>query len=427
MRRQMLLTVAASTLVVLTVFLIPLAWLIRSSTADRATNDAVLAVQPLAALAGVSDPSTLRLAVQQVRSAVREPVTVYLGDGQVLGDPRPRSVSVRLAGTGRAFSADLPGGAREVLIPVLGRRDGAAVVRVEIPADRLSKGVSRTWMLLAGLAIVLLALALLVADRLARSFLRPVHSLTDTATRLGAGDLAARVIPGGPAEVGDAGRAVNRLATRIEELLRAERESVADLSHRLRTPITALRLDADDLRNPDERDRMTQDVAEVSRAVDQLITEARRPVREGVTAACDADEVVRRRATFWRVLADDTDRAMHLEAPGEPIWVRLASSDLADAVDALLGNVFAHTPDGVSFWVRLLPRPRGGAVLIIEDDGPGLADERVMRRGESQGGSSGLGLDIARRNAEASGGWLRLGFRKQGPGLSVTMELGPTV
>jgi signal transduction histidine kinase len=378
-------------------------------------------------LAGVSDPPALRLAVQQVRSAVREPVTVYLGDGQVLGDQRPRSVSVRLAGTGRAFSADLPGGAREVLIPVLGRSDGAAVVRVEIPAARLTKGVPRTWMLLGGLAIVLLALALLVADRLARSFLRPVHSLTDTATRLGAGDLAARVIPGGPAEVGDAGRAVNRLATRIEALLRAERESVADLSHRLRTPITALWLDADDLRIPEERDRMTQDVAELSRAVDQLITEARRPVREGVTAACDADEVVRTRATFWRVLADDTERAMHLETPGEPVWVRLASSDLADAVDALLGNVFAHTPDGVSFWVRLHPRPRGGAVLIVEDDGPGLADEHVMRRGESKAGSSGLGLDIARRNAEASGGWLRLGFRKEGPGLSVTMELGPTV
>jgi signal transduction histidine kinase len=424
-RRQILLTVAASTLVVLTVFLVPLAWLIRSSTADRATNEAVLAVQPLAAVVGVSDEATLKLAVQQVRSAVHEPVTVYLGDGQVLGDQRPASVSVNLAATGRAFSADLPSGAREVLIPVLGRSDGAAVVRVEIPADKLTKGVARTWALLGGLALVLLVLALLVADRLARSFLRPVHSLTDTAALLGGGDLTARVIPGGPAEVAEAGRAVNRLATRIEALLRAERENVADLSHRLRTPITALRLDADDLRYPEERDRMTQDVAELSRAVDQLITEARRPVREGVTAACDADEVVRTRAAFWQVLADDTERAMRLETPGDPVWVRLASSDLADAVDALLGNVFAHTPDGIGFRVRLIRRPRGGAVLIVEDDGPGLADEEVLRRGESKAGSSGLGLDIARRSAEASGGWLRLGSRKEGPGLSVTMELGP--
>jgi signal transduction histidine kinase len=200
---------------------------------------------------------------------------------------------------------------------------------------------------------------------------------------------------------------------------------VADLSHRLRTPITALRLDADDLRNPEERGRMTQDVAEVSRAVDQLITEARRPVREGVTAACDADEVVTTRAAFWQVLADDTDRAMRLETPGNPVWVRLAASDLADAVDAVLGNVFAHTADGVGFWVRLIARPRGGALLVVEDDGPGRPDEEVLRRGESKAGSSGLGLDIARRSAEASGGWLRLGSRNEGTGLSVSMELGP--
>jgi signal transduction histidine kinase len=94
-------------------------------------------------------------------------------------------------------------------------------------------------------------------------------------------------------------------------------------------------------------------------------------------------------------------------------------------VDALLGNVFAHTADGVGFRVGLIPRPRGGAVLIVEDDGPGLADAEVLRRGESKAGSSGLGLDIARRSAEASGGWLRLGSRKEGTGLSVTMELGP--
>jgi signal transduction histidine kinase len=421
----MLLTVAASTLVVLTVFLVPLAWLIRSSTADRATNDAVLAVQPLAAVVGVADPTTLRLAVEQVRSAVHEPVTVYLGDGAVLGDTRPSSESVRLAGTGRAFSADLPGGGREVLIPVLGRSEGAAVVRVEIPGAKLTNGVTKAWVVLGALALALLALALVLADRLARSFLRPVESLTDTAALLGAGDLTARVRPGGPAEVAEAGRAMNRLATRIEALLKAERETVADLSHRLRTPVTALRLDAEDLRDPDERDRMNQDVAELSRAVDQLITEARRPMREGVVAACDAVEVVRTRAAFWRVLADETVRRMEVHTPDVPTPVRLASADLADAVDALLGNVFAHTPDGASVWVRLSVRKEGGAVLIVEDDGPGRPDERVLRRGASKAGSSGLGLDIARRSAEASGGWLRLGARAAGSGLRVTMELGP--
>jgi signal transduction histidine kinase len=420
----MLLTVAASTLVVLVVFLVPLGWLIRSSTADRATSEAALAVQPLAAVVGVADTATLRLAVEQVRSAVHEPVTVYLGNGEILGDQRPRSDGVHLAALGRAFSADLPDGGREVLIPVIGRAEGAAVVRVEIPASKLTKGVAKAWLVIGGLALALLLLAVLVADRLARSFLRPVHSLTETASRLGAGDLTARVRPGGPAEVAEAGRAVNRLATRIEELLKAERETVADLSHRLRTPVTALRLDADDLRDPEERERMALDVAELSRAVDQLITEARRPVREGVTATCDAVDVVCTRAAFWQVLADDTDRRMQVDTPAQPVRVRLTATDLADAVDALLGNVFAHTPDGTGLTVRLLARSDGGAMLIVEDEGPGLTHERVLRRGESTAGSSGLGLDIARRSAEASGGWLRLAPRGDGTGLRVVMELG---
>ncbi len=424
MRRQLLLTVAASTLVVLVAFLVPLAWLIRSSTADRATSEATVGVQPLAAVVGVADTPTIRLAVDQVRSAVHEPVTVFLGDGEVIGDQRPHSSSVKLAELGRAFSADLPGGAREVLIPVAGRAEGTAVVRVEIPAATLTSGVTTAWLVLGALGLALLALALLVADGLARSFLRPLHSLTETATRLGMGDLAARVLPGGPPEVADAGRAVNRLGSRIQSLLHAERESVADLSHRLRTPISALRLDADDLRDTEERERVSRDVAALSRAVDQLISEARRPVREGVTAACDAVAVVVERAAFWQVLADDTDRRMDVETPGRPLPVRLTAADLANAVDALLGNVFAHTPDGTPIRVALLARPDGGALLMVEDEGPGLPGPQVLRRGESTAGSSGLGLDIVRRSAEASGGVLRLAEGPQG-GLRALVELGP--
>src|SRR6185312_7904557 len=103
--------------------------------------------------------------------------------------------------------------------------------------------------------------------------------------------------------------------------------------------------------------------------------------------------------------------------PDAPLPVRLAEPDLADARDALLGNVFAHTPDGAGVWVRLIRRSGGGALLIVEDEGPGLPDEQVLRRGESKAGSSGLGLDIARRSAEASGGWLRVGTRTGGTGL----------
>jgi signal transduction histidine kinase len=423
MRRQLLLTVAASTLVVLAAFLVPLAWLIRSSTADRATSEATVGVQPLAAVVGVADLKTIALVVDQVRANVREPVTVFLGDGQVIGDQRPRTDSVKLAALGQAFSSDLPGGGREVLIPVVGRPEGTSVVRAEIPTARLTSGVTTGWLVLGILGAALLGLAVLVADRLARSFLRPVHDVTQTATRLGGGELHARVRPGGPPEVAAAGRALNRLAGRIEELLRAERESVADLSHRLRTPLTALRMDAEDLRDAEERERVTRDVGELSRTVDQLIVEARRPVREGVVAVCDAAAVVDERVAFWRVLADDTDRAMSVALPPVPVPVRLSSADLADTVDALLGNVFAHTPDGTPLHVQLMRDVPGGALLVVEDEGPGLPALDVARRGESTAGSTGLGLDIVRRNAEASGGSLRLLTGETG-GLRALVQLG---
>ena len=86
--------------------------------------------------------------------------------------------------------------------------------------------------------------------------------------------------------------------------------------------------------------------------------------------------------------------------------------------------MFAHTPDGTAFAVRLGARPGGGARLLVADAGPGLRVEAdVLRRGASGGGSTGLGLDIARRTAEQAGGGLTLGRSARG-GLAVTVDLG---
>ena len=98
------------------------------------------------------------------------------------------------------------------------------------------------------LGLVLIGLSLLVADRLARTITRPITDLARGADRLAHGDLTTRVRPDGPAEVREVGAAINLLAGRIGELLAGERESVADLSHRLRTPVTVLRLEVESLR-----------------------------------------------------------------------------------------------------------------------------------------------------------------------------------
>jgi signal transduction histidine kinase len=277
---------------------------------------------------------------------------------------------------------------------------------------------------LGGLGLTLLAVALLVADRLARTLTRPISELATTAHRLGTGDLTARVRPDGPREVRDVGLAVNRLADRIGELLAAEREAAADLAHRLRTPLTALRLDAEALTGPG-RDRVLDDVEALRRGVDEVIAEARRPVREGLRAACDARAVVLERVRFWSVLAEEEGRAVAVELPPGPAPVRLAEADLGAAVDALLGNVFAHTPEGTPFRVSVRPRPDGGTDVEVADAGPGLG-EHTPERGHSGGGSTGLGLDIARRTAEAGGGGLRLASTPAGTAVTLHLDAPPT-
>ena len=299
------------------------------------------------------------------------------------------------------------------------------MIRIFVPTAVLRQGVARAWLLLGGLGLGLLALSVVVADQLARSLVRPIVALAEASDLLATGDLNARASVAGPPEVRRAGTGLNRLAVRIGDLLAHERETVADLSHRLRTPLTALRIDAESLRNHDEMAQLSADVEAVERTVSEIIREARRPTGEG-SGLCDAAEVVTERAMFWQPLAEDQDRPMTLEVAPGPVLVRTSAEDLAACIDILLENVFSHTAEGLSFEVRLSRRAGGGAWLVVADDGPGFPDTDPTQRGLSSGGSTGLGLDIARRIAEASGGTLTVGRSPTGGG-SVTAGLGPPV
>jgi len=414
-RRQITLLVAATTSVVLLAFLLPAASLVASVAEARALDTARAQMQVLIPSVGLDERDQVTAALGGLSGGGRS-VTVRWTDGAWLGTPgalgdaeAPVTPEVRKGADGT-----------RLLQPVR-RADGTAVLEMFVPEAQLRAGVTRTWLVLAGLGIALLLLALLVADRLARSLTRPVTDLAITAHRLGSGDLTARATPAGPVEVREVGTAVNRLAGRIGELLSAERESAADLAHRLRTPLTALRLDVESLPAA-ERERLMDDVDALNRGIDEVISEARRSVREGMGAECDAVEVVAARAEFWSVLAVDEGRPLRVDHPDGPIPVRVAAADLAAAVDALLGNVFAHTPPGTAIRVGVRPRPGGGAEVTVADSGPGL-DAAAVERGQSGGGSTGLGLDIARRTAEASGGKLLLSSTD--PGTRVTLHLGP--
>jgi len=168
--RVSLLVVATSSLVLVS-FLVPLALVLRTLAADRAVSAATAVVQSLAPLVTTLPADSLQLTVDQVNAQTQTPVTVFLPSGAELGQPAPVS-AVRLARNGRSFSAQAPGG-EQVLVAVEGLADGSAVIRAFVPDSVLRHGVTRAWLLLGGVGLLLLILSVLVADQLARSACSP--------------------------------------------------------------------------------------------------------------------------------------------------------------------------------------------------------------------------------------------------------------
>jgi signal transduction histidine kinase len=416
MRRRLALLVAAVMAMVLVAFAVPLAIVVRLIVADRAIAEATDAVRSVGALvAAAPDPASVR----QTISTAERPVTVFLPGRQVLPTPAFRTAAVRLAERGQSFTVADPRG-REILVAVQGL-PGTAVVRTFVSDAELSKGVTQAWLVLAGLGVILLALGVAVADRLVGTVTHPIGELARVSHALAAGDLDTRASQDGPPEVREVAAGLNHLAGRIRDLIWQEREQVADLSHRLRTPLTALRLEVEAMRDSEDPEaRLLLQVQTLEQAVTSLIEDAR--TRTHTPGSCDATEVVTQRIAFWSILASDQGRAMDNELAARPMPVGIAAAELTACLDALIGNVFAHTPQGTGFSVRLAPRAGGGAFLSLTDTGPGFAGADLVRRGASGSQSTGLGLDIARQAAEASGGTLTI---QPGNGGRVVVELGP--
>jgi len=424
MRLRIILLVVAISSMVLIAFLVPLALVLRTSAADRAVSSATVRAQWMAPLVATLGDASLKAAVAQVNAGDKAPaITVFLPYGPVVGHPASRSAGVRLAAKGRSFSTPFQGGV-EVLVAVQGLPRGTAVIRAFVPGAQLRAGVDRTWLVLGAVGLGLLLLSAAVADQLARSLVRTLRALARAADQLAAGNLRTRAHVAGPPEMRQVSTGLNHLAARIGELLAHERETAADLSHRLRTPLTALRIDAESLHDGRERAHLLSDVDALQRTVNEIIREARRPAGQGTRIACDAAEVVAGRAAFWQPLAEDQDRPLAIKITAEPVRVGVSRDDLAACADILLENVFSHTPEGTALSVRVSHRAGGGAWVVVSDSGPGFADPDAASRGRSSAGSTGLGLDIAQRIAEASGGTLTVGRSTSGGG-AVTAGFGP--
>lgn len=421
MRWRLTLLVAATTSAVVLAFLVPLTLLLRSLAEERTITTVTTEAQSLAQVAAASGESGVDAELQDAGQDRTGSISVFLPDGKVIGE-NTRDPELRTARDGMAFT-DRSNGRAVVYVPAAGK-DGVTVVRTAISGAELHRGVGRATWILAGLGLLLLGLSVGAADTLAKRVSAPIRDLAETADSLREGNLDTRTSERGPPEVVALARALNRLAARIEQLLIAERESVADLSHRLRTPVTALRLDAESITDPEIADRLDQHVAHLERTVDAVVRDARRPVRANVTARCDVAAVVGERVAFWSALADEQGRSLRTWLPMRPTWARIDAVDLTDVVDVLIDNVFAHTEEGVPLEVTVNSGPNREVVLAVQDGGPGLPGADVVTRGLSLVGSSGLGLDIVRRAAIASGGRLELGRSRLG-GAKVQVVLAP--
>lgn len=422
--RTRVIALAVGTALLVTVLAaIPIAVLLHNKAYAEADQQATYAAQSAADYVSAARHGGTLLAPYLRRLNDRDDwrVSVLLPSGGRAGAPLSRSVASAVEDIrGPRMDADhdrdtldevstpypvsVPG-ARVVVVFTRTPQGVARAVAV-MSESSVHSTLAKQYGVVAATALGLLLLAWAAAEVTGRRLVRPLQRTARTAIALRDGDLTARAPVEGPDEVAAVAVELNALAARIGELLAQEREAAADLSHRLRTPMTSVRLSVEGLPDGPQRVELEAGLDRLERTLTQVIRTARRGVREGVHPRSNAAAVVAERVAFWRPLAEDQERDVRAELPVGPVWVRCTADDLGAALDALIENVVAHTDEGTAFSVALRPTP-DGADLVVSDDGPGIAPS-ALRRGTSDRGSSGLGMDIARSVAEATGGRLEL-------------------
>ncbi|MGA2527951.1 MAG: HAMP domain-containing sensor histidine kinase [Acidimicrobiales bacterium] len=302
------------------------------------------------------------------------------------------------------------------------------VLLVAESAAPLHARIRNHWIALALFGIGVLALATAIGTLLARSLTRPLETIEAAVAAVGAGRLSERARVGrAPGELKALGETVDEMADRLEELVHTQRAFLADASHQLRTPLTALRLRLENLEEtlePEQRADLAPALAEadrLSRIVDGLLTLARaeggaRPTREVV----EVGTTLRDRADAWSALAEERQVALTCD-PATGAGEHVASlralacpGHLEQVLDNLLANALEATHAGGTVSLGAVHVGDHIEVHVI-DDGPGMspadrtrAFDRFWRHEGAPSGGTGLGLAIVSQLARMSGGtaWL---------------------
>ncbi|MET9965154.1 HAMP domain-containing sensor histidine kinase [Streptomyces sp. NPDC006356] len=329
--------------------------------------------------------------------------------------------------------------ARESRKDLDGRNEGPVIgaVRIVYDTDDLTKRLWTIWGFRAGLAVIVLAVAAVVGAGVARRLTRPLRQLNETASKFSDGDLTARSPVTGPRETQTLARTLNQAGERLDTLIAAQRIFVADASHQLRTPLTALRLSLDNIADgvddefvKEDVEQATAEVVRMSRLVNGLLVLARAEAKVTVAEPLPLLDIVRERLDVWRPAADERGVTITLRGSADGRLLVLTSpGQLEQVLDNVLSNALEVSPDGGTITVRV--EPRGDEVtLSVDDEGPGMSDAEKSRafdrfwRGQGLTGKagSGLGLAVVKQLVTDDGGTVALGDAPGG-GLSVRISL----
>ncbi len=379
-----------------------------ASRLDRVSADVVGQEGTDGRLVGPLDLDRLRLAVP----ADGRLVVTYPDADDVL-----RTATVGVGDVGSAITEDLD----------LGR---GGTLTLAVPSGRV-----RTTQLQATAVILAIMVATVVAGGVAagvtaRRLAGPLQDLEKRAARLGAGDFRPAPRRYGVAELDRVSDVLDSSAGELAALLQRERELVGDVSHQLRSRLTAVRLRLDELtEHPDpavveEAGAAMGQVDRLATAVDEMVV-ASRTVRTAGVAPLDVAAELHGVVAEWQPLYVQARRTLTLDTE-DSLVARATPARLREAVGVLVENALVHGSGPVTVTASramVRPGPSGGArepAILVEvaDSGRGVPEQlvgHVFERGFSGASSSGVGLALARAMVETDGG--RLELRRARPAL----------